>query len=202
MDVKKNLKKLFNVAKHEIHRHPAYKFLIVLLIVIIYLFVSIKKFGTTEGFLVSILTWSFFVLCTPVADAGFLLDLPVRIFTGIRMVYSEMIVWIIAIATNILALVFHPAAYSDTLLLSLFYHILTQPLPYIIIILLSGVGTFLSIVFGDELLDISYEKKDNKEHHKKHRHKHHLIVLIFLFVLIMIIYDFLLNSMGIHIPLF
>lgn len=198
----KNIHKLIKHAKIHLHKSPLIKFLLVFMILIGYLFISIRNFGAKDGFLVSILTWSFFVLCTPIADAGFILDLPIRIVTGMKMIYSEIIVWSIAITTNIIIFFSHPNLYEDTQLLSLFYHILSKPFPFWSIIILSGFGTFLSLLFGDELLDITYEKKKERTHHKKHKHKYKLIALIALFVLIFIIYDYLLNKLGISIPLF
>jgi hypothetical protein len=63
------------LVKHETKRHILIKFLLVLFVFIIYFgFIALK-----DGFYVTILTWSFFVLCTPVADAGFLLDFPFRL---------------------------------------------------------------------------------------------------------------------------
>jgi len=174
----------------------------VLSILITYTILASLKFGAREGLLISALTWSFFVLCTPIADAGFLLDLPLRLFTGIRMVYCEVIVWVLALSINIFTTIFFRGVYEDTILLSLLSHIIHQPFPYWSIILLSGLGTFFSIIFGDEVLDVALRGKKKREHHKKHYRKHHLIILIFLVILVLILYDFLLNSLGVHIPWF
>lgn len=202
----KNVKLLYkhalSTAKHELHRHPSIKFLLVFTVLIVYTILTSLKFGAREGLLIGALTWSFFVLCTPVADAGFLLDLPLRLFTGIRMVYSEIIVWVMAIGINIFTTIFFKGIYDDTILLSLFSHIIHQPFPYWSIIFLSGLGTFFSIIFGDEILDVALYGKKKCKHHKKHHKKHHLIILIFLVILVLILYDFLLNSLGVHIPLF
>ena len=151
--------------------------------------------------MVGILTWTFFVLCTPVADAGFLLDLPIRLLTGVRMIYSEIVVWTLAIITNIITFTTHPEFYNGTQLLSLFHHILSQPFPFWIIIILSAGGTFLSLIFGDEILDISYEHKKEKTHKPKHHNKFKIIVMITLFIIILAIYDYLLNKLGVSIPL-
>jgi hypothetical protein len=197
----KNIHKIFFDIKNQLHKNPLVKFSAVLLILLIYMFFSIKHFGAKDGFIISILTWTFFVLCTPVADAGFLLDFPIRVLTGLKMIYSEIIVWSIAITTNIIIFFSHNVIYESTKLLSLFHHILSQPFPFWLIIILSAGGTFLSLLFGDELMDISYEHKKDKEHHKKHKHKHHLIIIITIFIIIIAIYDFLLNKLGVKIPL-
>lgn len=103
------------------------------------------KFGFESGFLITALTWSFFVLCTPIADGGIIIDFPVRLLTNIKMIYSEIAVWVVAISINIYAFTQQREIYSTTLILDLFEHILSQPFPYWIIILLSAIGTFLSI---------------------------------------------------------
>jgi len=197
----KNIKVLFEDIKTKMHHNSIVKYSIVLLIFITYMGLSIHSFGAKDGLLISFLSWTFFVLCTPIADAGFLLDLPVRLVTGIRMIYSEIIVWIIAISANILIFFSNPTIYENTKLLSLFHHILSQPIPFWMIIILSAGGTFLSLLFGDELLDISYRHKKERTQHEKHKQKFKLILTITLFVIIFAIYDFLLRELGIHIPL-
>lgn len=195
----KNIHKLIKSIKTQLHKNPAIKFLFVLLILIAYMFISIKHFGTKDGILVSVLSWSFFVFCTPIADAGFILDLPMRLVTGIRMLYSEIIVWTIAISINLIVFFSNSQIYEKTQLLSLFHHILAHPFPFWIIIILSAAGTYLSLLFGDELLDISYEHKKERTHHKKHKLKYKVIIFITLFVLILVIYDYLLKTLGINI---
>ncbi|OIO66424.1 hypothetical protein AUJ68_00915 [Candidatus Woesearchaeota archaeon CG1_02_57_44] len=179
--------------------HGLNKYMVVVGIIIIYLAYTARYFGMQNGLVITILTWSFFVFCTPVADAGFLLDFPIRLLTGMRMIYTEIIVWVIALLVNIGAMLFAPAIYQKTLILSLFYHIITHPWPMWIIILLSVIGTFLSIFLGDELMDVS------SHHERKHWHKHHgrlqLVVLLGIIVLILILYDYLLKTLGISIHL-
>ena len=185
--------------KHETKSHTIKKYLLVLLVLIIYFLFTSLKLGFKNGISVTILTWSFFVFCTPIADAGFLLDLPIRLITKMKMLYSEMIVWSIAIITNILYLLFNSQIYAKSLLLSIFKHILTQPIPYWGIIILSGIGTFLSITFFDELLDVKFHKERERFH--KHSLKHNIIVFLFIIFLIIITYIYLIKELGINIPL-
>ena len=100
------------------------------------------EYGVTTGGVAALLTWSFFVLCTPVADAGFLLDFPLRLLFGIRMVVSEIAVWIVALSLNAVALLYAPSYYKTTILTELLREIFMQPFPYWGVILLSGLGTF------------------------------------------------------------
>ncbi len=200
----KNLTRKQRISKHlknKINEHPIVKFTIVLALLIIYMIITVYKFGFKDGIFVSLLSWSFFVFCTPVADAGLLLDFPLRLITGIRMIYSEIIVWVIALFLNIIALTTTPTIYSKTMLLSLFYQILSNPIPHWTIIILSALGTFLSIHFGDEVMDIAEERFKQRKRYKRHVRKYRIIIFLFIIVLLVILYDFLLNSLGIKIPL-
>lgn len=154
------------------------------------------KYGIATGGISALLTWSFFVLCTPVADAGFLLDFPLRLFFGIRMVVSEIAVWIIALVLNAVTLVFAPHYYTTTILTELLHKIFMTPLPYWGVIVLSGLGTFLSIRFGDELMDVIHHR--DRSYFHSHHFKHELILFAF-FLLVLFGYYELIASVGIEI---
>ena len=184
--------------KHETKRHVLIKFSLVALIFVTYLVVMSFLHGLENGILISLLTWSFFVFCTPIGDAGFLIDFPMRLFTKIRMVHSEIMVWIIAATLNIYALIFMPGIYEKEILLTLFKQILLNPIPFWGIIILSAGGTFLSIYFGDELMDIS-KHKDRKKH-KTHKNKFLLLIGAFIFLSgILWMYNLLLTQLKITI---
>lgn len=192
---------LFNRFKtlHKIktHREVLYKFLILLSILALYFGYLSIEYGILTGGLVAALTWSFFVLCTPVADAGFLLDLPIRILFGVRMLISEVLVWAIAIAINGYAILYNQAAYDKTVLTVLFKEIILTPYPYWSVFILSGIGTFLSIYFGDEMLDV-LRHRDRVKYHE-HAFKWKLVGLISLFLLIFFAYYLLLDTLNIQI---
>lgn len=82
----KKIKEKFNL-KHETKKHTLRKFILVFLVLITYFLITSLKIGFREGISITLLTWSFFVLSTPIADAGFLLDFPIRLITKLRMVY-------------------------------------------------------------------------------------------------------------------
>ncbi len=183
---------------HETKRDNLIKFFFLLVILFSYFLFITNEYGAEFGLAITALTWSFFVLCTPVADAGFLVDFPVRVFANVRMFTTEVFVWALAIGMNLLAVFFFPEIYAKTFLLRLFKHILLNPYPFWGIIALSGVGTFLSIFFGDELLDImSYS---NRTEHARHKLKHDLVVFLFIIAGIVILYDFLLKELGVDVP--
>jgi hypothetical protein len=171
----------------------------VLFVFVIYFGFIALKYGLKDGFYVTTLTWSFFVLCTPIADAGFLLDFPFRLITHIKMLFSEITVWIIAISLNIYTIILHPEIYQKTKILFLFKHILEKPFPFWVIIVISAIGTFMSVYFGDEMMN----KINHKDCllHKKHKRKHKFIVMLFIIVFLIVIYDFLLKQLGIKISL-
>ncbi len=186
-----------HLIKHETKRKALLKFSLVILIFIGYFFFISWKYGYQQGLIITILSWSFFVLCTPVADAGFLIDFPLRLILKIRMIVVESVVWLIAISLNFYFFFFHSEFYLKTKLLDFFYYILSNPVPFWIIIFLSAIGTFVSVQFGDELMD----KIQNQDRiiHKKHRKKFRWIVSLSLFILTFIVYKFVLEKMGVNI---
>ncbi len=189
--------KIKALSQVETHKELLYKFVLLLTILILYFGYLSVEYGILTGGLVAVLTWSFFVLCTPVADAGFLLDLPIRLLFGFRMLYSEILVWVIAISINGYAVLYNQEAYDKTVLTVLFKEIILTPFPYWSIFILSGIGTFLSIYFGDEMLDV-LRHRDRVKYHQ-HAFKLKLVGLISLFLLIFFAYYFLLKTLNIQI---
>ncbi|MBU0590995.1 hypothetical protein KKF81_06600 [Candidatus Micrarchaeota archaeon] len=183
------------------HHHPVVKFMLIFSFFLIYLLFAIFSFGIENGILVALITWSFFVFCTPVADAGLLLDFPLRIMTGIRMIYLEVLVWGVALLINVFAYYTTPSIYSATILTNLFAHIIFQPYPYWSIVFLSAIGTFMSIHFGDEIMDILALEKQKRELYLKHKIKYKAVVFISIIIMTIVLYYFLLNQLGVDIPL-
>jgi len=188
--------KIKNLLSHKTKHQVLLKFIAVLILFISYFAYLSFKFDIITGGMVALLTWSFFVLATPVADAGFLLDFPLRLIFGIRMFISEIFVWLIAISINIFALSFMLESYDTTFITSLLERIILNPYPYWAIFILSGMGTFLSVKIGDELLDVVHHKE--RIFHHKHSFKLEILLFICVFILIIVGYQHLLNSLGIH----
>lgn len=150
---------------HQLKAHTPFRFLGLLAVLVGYFLYISHQYDFATGGMVSALTWSFFVLCTPVADAGFLLDFPIRLLFGLKMYVTEMMVWGLAFLINISMLTLNPDVYQTTALTQIFHKILTQPNPYWIIIVLCGIGTFLSVYFGDEVMDKVTHKGEKVPHH-------------------------------------
>ena len=170
------------------------KFLLLCLILFSYFFYLSYEYDLLTGGVASLITWSFFVLCTPIADAGFLLDFPLRVLFGIRMVLSEIAVWVIAILINIFSFMYFREFYETTLVTQAMEIILTTPNPYWLVILLSGVGTFLSIRFGDELMDVLHHK--DRHFYLRNHFKYELILFVF-FLLVLFGYYEIMSTLGI-----
>ncbi len=179
-------------------KHPSHqvliKFVVLLLILVSYFSYLTYQYDLLTGGIASLITWSFFVLCTPVADAGFLLDFPIRVLFGIRMIWSEIVVWAIAIAINVCALTYFSEFYDVTLVTQTMKVILTNPSPYGLVIVLSGVGTFLSIRFGDELMDVLHHK--DRLYYLRHHFKHEITLFIFFLFVIFGYYE-IMSTLGI-----
>lgn len=186
-----------DTAKHRKSRKDLVKFLLLLAVLAVYFLYLSWKYDFATGGLVSALTWSFFVLCTPVADAGFLIDFPVRLITGTRMFITELFVWAAAITLNLATLRLAPDAYSKSFLTSLLHKILTHPWPYGSIILLCAAGTFLSIRFGDGMMDMVTGKSGGPRHIGLLK----MAAVAALVLAIVWTYYRLISSLGISIPL-
>lgn len=181
-------------------KHPSYqvwiKFVLLCVLLLSYFFYLSYEYDLLTGGVAALITWSFFVLCTPIADAGFLLDFPLRVLFGIRMVLSEIAVWAIAISINVISLLYFREFYDTTLVTQTMKVILTTPNPYWLVILLSGIGTFLSIRFGDELMDVLHHK--DRHFYLRHHFKYELILFVF-FLLVLFGYYEIMSSLGISI---
>lgn len=189
---------LYNITRHM--QQPSHqvwiKFALLCCILFVYFFYLSYQYDILTGGITALITWSFFVLCTPIADAGFLLDFPLRVLFGIRMVFSEVIVWAIAFAINVIAFFGFRIYYETTLITKTMEVILTTPNPYWAVIILSGIGTFLSIRFGDELMDVIHHKDRHFFH--KHHFKHEIILFIF-FLLVLYGYYEIIARLGINV---
>ncbi len=183
--------------KHETKRHALWRFLALALILIIYFFWMAWRFGVKDGFEVTLLTWSFFVFCTPIADAGFLVAFPTRLLLGVRMLTSQIWVFFVAFFLDTYFFLFQKEIFAKTLLLKIFRQIIEHPWPFWSIIILSFLGTFLSIYFGDELMDTVRHVQREKFH--KHKLKHQFIIGLFLFLATFFLYKMLIHDLGIHI---
>lgn len=181
---------------HPTHKETALKFLALAGFLAAYFFYMSWKYDAATGASVAVLTWSFFVLCTPIADGGFILAFPIRALFGVRMVITQVAVWFLAVAVNLYMLFENRVAYEVTFITGLLERILIEPYPYWSILLISAMGTFLSIFFGDEMIDVTTHK--DREKHHKHGFKHRTLLVLGLGLLTVFAYYHLLAELGIN----
>ncbi len=184
--------------QNETHRETLLKFLALAAVLVGYFGYMSWKFDASTGFGLALLTWSFFVLCTPIADGGFILAFPVRLLFGVKMAVTQVVVWLLAISVNLFMLKLSPDTYDLTFLTTLLEKILTTANPYWAILIISALGTLLSIYFGDEMMDVTTHRA--REKHHKHGLKYRAIIVFGLAALTVTAYYHLLSSLGISVP--
>ena len=184
--------------KHPTHKETLLKFLALVAILAAYFVYMSWHLGAAAGASVALLSWSFFVLCTPVADGGFILAFPMRLLFKVKMTVTQIIIWFVAIGINVGFILSKPEVYQLSVITQVLHQILTQPYPFWSIIIISAMGTFLSIYFGDEMMDVTTHKERSKHH--KHGMKYRLILVVGLGTLTLISYYFLLNQLHIQLP--
>lgn len=182
---------------HPTHLETLVKFAALLGIVVAYFGFMAYKYDAATGFGLAVLSWSFFVLCTPIADGGFLLAFPVRLLFGIKMAITQLVVWFIAIAINVYMLSAHADTYELSIITKVLHQILVEPWPYWSILIISALGTFLSIYFGDEMMDVTHHH--NREKHHKNGFKYRVLATVGLGLLTIAAYYELLSSLNINI---
>ena len=175
-------------------RKSVIKFVLLLAVLVGYFVYLSYEYDIATGSVGALLSWSFFVLCTPIADAGILLDLPIRLLFGIRMVFSELVVWSVAGLINILTFWQAESYYDTTTLTHMLHTILTTPMPYWWIICLSMIGTFLSLMIGDTVVDITGHKGHGRLLNAQSIIK--LGVFVSLFVALLVGYYFLIMQLD------
>lgn len=183
---------------NQTHKETLFKFIGLIAVLIGYFGYVSWKYDFSTGFGLSLLTWSFFVLCTPIADGGFLIAFPVRILFGVKMFITQIILWFIAISVNLYFLFFSVTTYHLNFLTRLLHHILTEPIPYWSILAISALGTLLSVYFGDEMIDVTTHK--NREKYHQHGFTYRVILIIGMGMVTITAYYHLLSSLGIHLP--
>lgn len=183
---------------NETHKETLLKFIALVSILVVYFIYMSWKYDASTGFGVTLLTWSFFVLCTPVADGGFILAFPIRLLFNIKMSITQVVLWFVALGINVFMLQMMPETYDLTFLGKLLKHILSEPYPYWSILIISASGTFLSIFFGDEMMDVVSHKERTLSH--RHGFKYRTVLVLGFAILTIIAYYYLLSSLNITLP--
>jgi len=178
----------------EVHDHHMERCIFAIVLLLAYLTLAVYKYGAEDGVGITVLTWAFFVLLTPVPFADLILELPLRLVTRAKMVVTHVFVWgagALIVTTSILMA---PDLFQTTTLLSIFYHVIMNPVPYWSLLFLCGMGTFLSVYIADEIMDEVEEHM--KHHHRKHMSVLHMSAALLVFVGIVLAYWTMICHMG------
>ena len=129
-----------------ITKRDTFKFLTYLGIFGLWVSYLVTMHGTFDGVLLAFLTWSFFVICTPIILEGFLMSFVTGIFRG-RMLYDvSIITWFFAVVLNLFTYNLLPELYQKTFLTNFLYIIISRPFPERFILILCALGTFYSML--------------------------------------------------------
>ena len=96
----------------------------------------------------TLLCWSFYILCIPAFHGKITFGIPFQILTGKTLLYPEIYMWSGALLLNLFFSSTSPALYLKTLTTHLLYQIFTTPLPFASIIIVCGFATLYKFIVG------------------------------------------------------
>ena len=107
-----------------------------------------KEGNLITAFQLTLLCWSFYVLCIPGFHGKITLGVPFKLLTGKTLFYPEAYMWLAALCLNLFFTTFDITIYFKTLATHILYQILITPWPCWLIIFISSLGTFYRFLFG------------------------------------------------------
>ncbi|MBM3893460.1 hypothetical protein FJ365_03615 [Candidatus Dependentiae bacterium] len=128
-------------------------FLPVLLLVSAYVLYQVMRHGLEVGLFVTFLSWAVYILCVPAAHGRLLVGSGFKMLTG-QSFFPEPYVWVLAVAVNIMTIVFAPQIYTHTLMTYIFYRAVFIP-SYWIIFVLAAIGTWYRSIIGSNAYSAS-----------------------------------------------
>lgn len=102
--------------------------------------------GLGRGLYLTLLTWSFFVLCIPFSGRPLITSFLLNWFTNIPAHYAGLVRWLAAIGFNLFTYIVFPYIYLTSATTFLLYRVITNPWPYWIIIFASSLAGLYTIV--------------------------------------------------------
>lgn len=106
------------------------------------------KHNFYTSLILTLIMWSFYILCIPAFHGKIVLGKIYKIITKKTLKYPELIVWPIALIFTISTFFLLKNIYLSTIGTHLFYILLQNPWPYWWIFLISGIGTFYRSIIG------------------------------------------------------
>ena len=101
---------------------------------------EIFRHGVQNGLYVVLLVWSMYVLCVPAAHGRLVLGALMRWLTR-KSWFLEPYVWGVAVAVNVVAMIFAPSLYRLTIPTFVFYRMITIPSAWLVFVV-GAMGTW------------------------------------------------------------
>ena len=158
-----------------------YDFVVIMFILLMIFFIFYN--GFYKGCIKSLFIWSFFVICTPIPEAGLLISLPLKRYFGLKMDLSQIAVSLLACIIIFYFYCIEQKIIKNNLIGNLFIGIMNYK--YYSIILLSIVSSVLTSNLLDNIINHFINKDEINHLYLK-------IGTIFIFILI---YIYLLNNL-------
>ena len=174
---------------HKITKFQALKFSITCLLLVWYYGYLVGEFGLAVATQSILLTWTFFILCTPSTNGGIIIDIPFHVITGKRMLYSEIGIWCCALIYNIFMYHFYPAIYFKNPITDLLHQVLSRPWPYWLIIGICFLGTVYTLLVSDD---------DRCSIQPLHRYISKLLTMLSLLITLILLYRPLVIIINTH----
>lgn len=114
----------------------------------------ISQFGVIKGLHITLLTWSFFLLCLPFSGRPIITSTIFYFFSKNSLypnrfdTFVRPTRWFFAVVLNICTYIATPYTYLSSATTFLLYRILSNPWPYWTIILVSSFGSFYDKIVG------------------------------------------------------
>ena len=109
---------------------------------------EILRHGVQNGLYVVLLTWSMYILCVPAAHGRLVFGALMRWATR-KSWFLEPYVWGVAVACNLITMIFAPALYRLAIPTFVLYRVLTTPTQWLILIV-AATGTWYRTFVGYE----------------------------------------------------
>lgn len=139
--------------------------------------------GFYKGCIKSLFVWSFFILCTPVPEAGLLISLPLKRYFGFKMELSQIVVSLFACMIIFYFYCIEQKIIKNNLIGNLFLGLINYKYYSIIFI------SFISSVLTSNLLDNIINHFINKDE------INHLYLKMGTIFVLLLIYIYLLNNL-------
>lgn len=152
---------------------------------LIYFMYLLFTHGGTLGFHLTILTWCFYLLGTPIISSGLLIDFPVKYFYNKKMEHTQLLVSAMGVIITCIYLFVNPSLFQKTTHTKILYNMFTAPFSkFGLIFVLSFAGTLLSAKLVDQIYNMILFKNKKYILDNKGLFVIYLIILLVYFTIV------------------